>query len=145
MEWEEKFKEAWSNTVVKAGGGPRIPDGKNRVKVVDAAYDQILRAAKWVLEFPDAGGKRLTKTNFMFDKAGVPQFVWTKQDLEVLGAPPETMESVDTLEEALQSTIGVYAQVTLVTPQGGKYSNIYFNHRLGEADTMEESPVPSDW
>ncbi len=45
MEWESKFKDAWSATEVKSSG-PRIPDGKNKIRIVDAGYDPVLRAAK---------------------------------------------------------------------------------------------------
>lgn len=141
MEWESKFKDAWSATEVKSSG-PRIPDGKNKIRIADAGYDPVLRAAKWKLEFPDAGGKFLTKSNFLFDKAGVPQFQWTKQDLEALGSP---CESLDELDDALKSTIGKMAQVTLVTPPGSKYTNIYFNHQLPDGEMLGELGVPADW
>lgn len=141
MEWDDKVKDVWASTETKPAAGPRVPDGKNRAKIVDAGYDPTMRAVKWSLEFVDAGGKRLTKTNFLYDKAGTPQFQWTKQDLDTLGSP---CAELDQLEEALAATIGTMAQVTLVTPAGTKFTNIYFNHRIDGADAIE-ADVPSDW
>lgn len=144
MQWEDKYKEAWAAVETKPSSGPRIPDGKNRVVVVDAAYDEKLRAAKWILEFPDAGSKRLTKTNFLFNKDGTPQFQWTHQDLATLGVPDDLLKDMDQLDRAMEATIGVSAQVTLQTPAGGKYSNIYFNHRLPDGEVVA-AEVPADW
>lgn len=141
MKWDDNVKGVWAATETKPAAGPRVPDGKNRAKIVDAAWDETMRAARWALEFPDAGGKRLTKTNFLFDKSGTPQFQWTKQDLDTLGSPCASLED---LEDALAATVGTMVQVTLVTPPGTKFTNIYFNHRIDGADAIE-AEVPADW
>ena len=143
MLWTDDVKEQWRGTKTQPAAGPRIPDGKHRVKIVNAGFDEKLRAAKWMLGFEDVGDKVLGKTNFMFTKEGLPQFEYTKNDLLTLGVDKELANDLDRIEEALASTIGKYAQVTVITKSGEKYSNMYFNALAG--DVVETQDPSGNW
>ena len=135
MEWTQEFRDSFAATPVNAAYGPRIPDGKHRVKITGAAWDVKNFAARWSLEFPDVGSKTLTKTDFCLNSnTKEPVWKWLKQDLVTLGEP---VEDLDQLEANLAATVGKHAQVTLITPEGKNFSNIYFNSLAGGSEAIE--------
>lgn len=127
MDWMKELQDEWDSTPVDTDGGGRIPDGKHRAVVADYTFDETLRAIRYRIGFPDLQDRSLNKTTFLFDKEGREQFKWAKKELAVLGITDFKLVDLPNYGDKL---IGKALEVSIITPAGKAYSNIYFNRQV---------------
>lgn len=129
MEWLKNDHEAWAAAAAKPDtpAGMRVPDGKHRSIVAEANYDLETRAIKYKMAFPDLNDRVLSKTTFLYAKDGAPAFDWAKRELALFGVDVEAKDFLDKIDQHVASIVGKAVQSAVVTPEGKKFSNIYFN------------------
>lgn len=140
MEWLKEHQEEWDKTEIKSGknSGGRIPDGKHRAVIADCSFDEEMRAVKYRVGFPDLNDRSLGKNTFLFAKDGSAKFNWVKDEMAILGEKEVKLENI---QVHCAAVIGKAVNVTVVTPEGKNYSNIYFN----EEAKVHEDDAPSTW
>lgn len=138
--WMEELDQKWEETTTKSSekAGARVPEGKQRAVAKSIEFDEEARAIRYKMAFPDAGDRELGKTTFLFDKDGNEKFDWAKNEMACLG---EANFKLSEIKEACARAQGRAVNVTVHTPEGRKYSNIYFNSPA----SSEPSDVTTSW